>query len=200
MPSQTPPSSTNDRSERELMLANEMYAPTDPELQKMHMQVRELMHAYNNSAPKDNDGRHKILKELLGGMGDAVEIRAPFFCDYGKHIYLGSTVFMNYNCVILDCNEVRIGDNVMFGPYVQVYTAYHPLEAGPRNSGRELAAPITIEDNVWLGGGAIICPDVTIGKNSVIGAGAVVTKSVPANVFAGGNPCKVIKEIENPTN
>lgn len=185
------------KSEREIMLANEMYLPSDPELSSLSLNARSLLYEFNLTHPNDNTLRQKILEKLLGRFGSNVEIRPPFFCDYGKHIYIGSTVFMNFNCVLLDCNEITIGNDVMFGPNVQIYTAYHPLGATLRNSGRELAAPIWIEDNVWLGGGVIVCPKVKIGKNSVIGSGAVVTKSIPENVFAAGNPAKVIKEIDN---
>jgi maltose O-acetyltransferase len=185
------------KTERELMLANEMYAPNDPDLSAMRFMARVMLHKYNASQPGESAFRHEVLHELLGALGEDVIIEPPFYCDYGKNIYLGSNFFANFGCTFLDCNEIRIGNNVMFGPSIQLYTAYHPLEAKARNSGRELAAAISIEDNVWIGGAAIVCPKVTIGKNSVIGAGAVVTKSIPANVFAAGNPCRVIKEIDN---
>jgi maltose O-acetyltransferase len=184
------------KTERELMLANEMYLANDPELVRMRAYAAEFMQQYNTSLPADDYLRRELLDKYFGAVGKHVEIRPPFYCDYGSFIYLGSNVYMNFNCILLDCNEIRIGDNCMFGPNVQLYTAYHPMEATPRNSGRELAAPITIGNNVWLGGGVIVCPNVTIGNNTVIGAGAVVTKPIPDNVFAAGNPCKVIREIE----
>ena len=133
----------------------------------------------------------------MGMAGKNLWIEPPFYCDYGYNIQLGDHVFMNYNCCILDVSTVKIGNNVMFAPGVQVLTATHPLEAKPRNSGKEFAKPITIGNEVWVGGNAIICPGVTIGDRAVIGAGAVVTRDIPADVFAAGNPARVIKEIEN---
>jgi maltose O-acetyltransferase len=124
-----------------------------------------------------------------------VWLQPPFFCDYGSNIHLGKKVFFNFNCVVLDVCEVRIGDRTMFGPAVQVYAATHPLDAAERSSGRELGKPVVIGADVWVGGGAVICPGVTIGDRAVIGAGAVVTRDVPAGVFAAGNPCRVIKTI-----
>jgi maltose O-acetyltransferase len=133
------------------------------------------------------------LQELLGAVGEKPVITPPFHCDYGSNIFLGDRVYMNYGCVILDCNTVHIGDDTMFAPYVQVYAAYHPIDPTVRLSGRELAAPIRIGKNVWVGGGVIICPGVTIGDNTTIGAGSVVTKDIPANVVAVGNPCRVLR-------
>ena len=132
--------------------------------------------------------------ELLGYANDAW-IQPPFFCDYGYNIALGSKVFFNFNCVVLDVMRVEIGNNVLFGPSVQIYTATHPLNAAERRTWRELAKPVTIGSDVWVGGGAIICPGVTIGDRSVIGAGSVVTRAIPADVFAAGNPCRVIRSL-----
>ena len=184
------------KTERQKMLAGELYLGADPELAAMRKKARDLFNRYNQTADDDWDGRHAILRELLGRFEGHVDIQPPFFCDYGCHIFLGKNCFMNFNCIILDCAEVHLGDNVLFGPNVQIYTAYHPLQASERLKGPELAAPVRIGNNVWVGGGAIICQNVTIGDNTTIGAGSVVTKSIPANVFAAGNPCRVIRELE----
>ena len=183
-----------ERSEKEKMLAGELYNAADPELHAERTAARELAHVYNSTISAEE--REAILRTLLGEVGEGPSIASPFYCDYGKQIYLGNNVYMNVGCVILDCNRVDIGDNVMFGPYVQVYTAYHPIRASERIKGPELASPIKIGNNVWIGGGAIILPGVTIGDNSTIGAGSVVTKDIPANVVAVGNPASVIREIE----
>lgn len=182
-------------TEYEKMIAGQLYDASDPTLQRMLLHAKNLWFRYNQTPPNEPEERDRIIRALLGKVGKKVDIQAPFFCDYGCHIELGENVFMNYNCIILDVNYVRIGDNTMFGPNVQIYTATHPLDAAERIKGPEAGLPITIGKNVWIGGGAIICPGVTIGDNTTIGAGAVVTKDIPNNVFAGGNPCKVIREI-----
>jgi maltose O-acetyltransferase len=137
-----------------------------------------------------------MLRQLLGQIGENVIIEPPFYCVYGRNIYLGDHVFLNFSCTILDCNEVRIGHHVMIGPGVQIYTAAHLLEAEPRIRGLEVAKPIAIEDNVWLGGSAVLLPGVRIGRNAVVGAGALVSRDVPANTVVAGNPARVIREIE----
>lgn len=175
------------------MLAGELYLPADPELSAERKRARELVRLYSGSS--EDDDRSGTLKQLLGSVGKRVKIHPPFRVDYGYNVHLGNDVYMNYGCVILDCNEVRIGDNVMLAPYVQIYTATHPLAPIVRNQGFEYAFPITIGNSVWIGGGAIILPGVTIGENSVIGAGAVVTKDVPPNVLAAGNPARIIRKI-----
>jgi maltose O-acetyltransferase len=177
------------------MLADELYFSADPQLKEMRMRARKLVKQYNDSEPDQPEERQQMLKQLLGKMGSNCEIEPPFRCDYGTFIELGDTVFINFGCVILDCNYVRIGNNVMFAPNVQLLCAYHPLDATERNSGYELAAPITIDDNVWLGGGVIVNPGITIGANSIIGSGSVVTKDIEPNVVAVGNPCRVIKRL-----
>lgn len=176
------------------MLDGELYVAGDKELVDMRDNARMLLSQYNQMMAEPLEKKNAVLKQLLGKCS-TIDIQPPFFCDYGKHIIAGENFFMNFNCVILDCALVTIGDNVMCGPYVQIYTAYHPLVAEERIKGPELAAPITIGDNVWLGGGAIICPGVTIGSNTTIGAGSVVTKDIPSGVFAAGNPCRVIRAI-----
>ena len=139
----------------------------------------------------------RIIRELLGSADDAVWIEPPFHCDYGSNITLGSKVFFNFNCVILDPAPVLIGSNVLFGPAVQVYTATHPISATERRTGREFARPVEVGSDVWVGGGAIICPGVRIGSRSIIGAGSVVTRDIPADVFASGNPCRIIRQLDD---
>jgi maltose O-acetyltransferase len=181
-------------SEREKMLAGELYDPLDPELAAARVRARDLCQDLNATREADEDERRRILIELFGAGGDEVWMQPPFFCDYGSNIFLGKRVFFNFNCVVLDVCAVRIGDFTLFGPSVQIYTATHPLEAELRRT-REYAKPIEIGSDVWVGGAAVICPGVTIGSRSVIGAGSVVTRDVPAGVFAAGNPCRVIREL-----
>lgn len=182
-------------TERERMLAGELYDAGDPELVAMRKRARRLTRAFNGTTEDEEERRAEILRELFGAVG-SVTIEPPFYCDYGSQIRVGTGVFMNFDCVILDCAAVEIGDRVMFGPGVHIYTATHPLPAAERVKGPELAAPIRIGENVWIGGGAILCPGVTIGANTVVGAGSVVTKDLPAGVFAAGNPCRVIRQLE----
>lgn len=176
------------------MLDGELYVAADEQLTQMRLNARKLIHKYNQMIAATADEKNAVLKQLIGKCS-TIDIQPPFFCDYGVNIIAGENLFMNFNCVVLDCALVTIGNNVQFGPNVQIYTATHPLIASERIKGPELAKPITIGDNVWIGGGAIICPGVNIGENTTIGSGAVVTKDVPANVFAAGNPCRVIKNI-----
>ena len=183
------------KTEREKMLAGELYKAWDEELVALRNRARRLTRAFNQSTEEQGEERTALLKELFGGTGANIAIEPPFYCDYGGNIYAGNNFFMNFDCVILDVARVDIGENVMCGPKVQIYTATHPLQASERVKGPELARPIKIGNNVWIGGGAIICPGVTIGDNTTIAAGSVVVKDIPANVLAGGNPCKVIKEI-----
>jgi maltose O-acetyltransferase len=150
---------------------------------------------YNSTTEEQQEQRQQILQELFGKIGHTTSIVPPFHCDYGSNIFAGDRLYMNYACVILDCNPVHIGENVLCAPYVQIYTAYHPVEPEIRLSGRELAAPISIGNNVWIGGSAIICPGVTIGDNTTIGAGSVVVKDILENVVAAGNPCRVIRYL-----
>lgn len=182
-------------SEKELMLSGELYLASDPELVKLRNRARQMTRAYNSTVEAEVDVRRAILNRLLGQMSPKIEIEPPFRCDYGFNIFLGQNFFANFGVVMLDCAEIRIGDNVLLAPNVQIYAAHHPLSPAERWSGRELASPITIGNNVWIGGGAIVLPGVSIGDNSVIGAGSVVTKDVPANVVAAGNPCRVIRAI-----
>jgi maltose O-acetyltransferase len=187
-------------SEREKMLSGELYNASDAELGRMREVARELTGRLNASAPGERDVREGLYRELFGSCGGGLWIEPPFYCDYGANTHLGANVFFNFNCVVLDCAEVRIGDRTLFGPAVQIYTATHPLDAAERRRGLEYALPITIGDDVWVGGGAIILPGVRIGDRAVIGAGSVVTKEVPAGVFAAGNPCRVVRELEGGRN
>ncbi|WP_228530281.1 sugar O-acetyltransferase [Tamlana sp. I1] len=184
-------------TEKEKMLAGELYAPTDPDLVKERHAVRLLFHEFNSLSEKDLERRQKVLYKIIPDAGENLFIEPPFHCDYGSNIKAGKNLFMNFSCCILDVAEVTIGDNCMFGPHVQIYTATHPLEFKARNSGKEYAKPITIGDNVWIGGNATICPGVSLGNNVVVGSGAVVTKSFPDNVVIAGNPAKIIKTIDN---
>jgi len=181
-------------SERDKMIAGELYDPLDPELVAARVRARDLCQALNATRERDEAERRRILVELFGGGGDDVWMQPPFFCDYGSNIFLGKRVFFNFNCVVLDVCAVRIGDFTLFGPAVQIYTATHPLEAELRRK-QEFAKPITIGSDVWVGGAAVICPGVTIGSRAVIGAGSVVTRDIPEGVFAAGNPCRVIRQL-----
>lgn len=181
-------------TEREKMLLGELYDPLDPELAAARERARDLCWDLNATRARDESARRAILKQLFGQGGDSAWLQPPFYCDYGENIYLGERVFFNFNCVVLDVCEVRIGNFSLFGPAVQIYTATHPMNAEPRRK-QEFAKPITVGDDVWVGGGAILCPGVSIGSRSVIGAGSVVTKNVPEGVFAAGNPCRIIREI-----
>ncbi len=183
------------KTEREKMLANEPYIATDRELVEMQITAQHLLYTFNLSLPNEVEKRCEMIQALLGAVGQNPIIQPPFRCDYGCHIYAGDNLYINYDCIILDCNKVYIGNNVLIAPKVQLYTAYHPLDPEIRKSGLEMAAPIMIGDQVWLGGGAIVCPGVTIGENTTIGAGSVVTKDMPANVVAAGNPCRVIRDL-----
>lgn len=179
---------------RDRMIAGERYEPMDPELVAARRRARDLCHALNHAREDEEPARRAILCELLRSGGDTVEMQPPFFCDYGSNIELGAHVFFNFNCVVLDVCPVRIGDNAMFGPAVQLLTALHPLNATQRRQ-QEYGKPIDIGADVWVGGGAIICPGVRIGAGTVIGAGSVVTRDVPAGVLALGNPCRVIRPL-----
>ncbi|NLE88651.1 MAG: sugar O-acetyltransferase [Myxococcales bacterium] len=183
-------------SEREKMVAGELYDPLDPQLVEERCRARLLCQALNGTREDDPEERARILAELLPHAGAGLWLQPPFYCDYGTNITLGEKVFFNFNCVVLDVAPVTIGSFVLFGPAVQLYTATHPLSAAERRKGLEGGKPIWIEDDVWVGGGAIVLPGVRIGRGAVIGAGSVVTKDVPAGVFAGGNPCRVLRELD----
>jgi maltose O-acetyltransferase len=182
-------------TEHEKMLAGELYDPLDPELAAMRIRARDLCQDLGATREADAVERRRILLALLGSGGDTVWMQPPFFCDYGSNIHLGERVFFNFNCVVLDVCEVHIGSFTLFGPAVQILTATHPLNAELRRK-QELAKPITIGSDVWVGGGAILCPGVTIGSRSVVGAGSVVTRDIPEGVVAVGNPCRVVRGID----
>ena len=181
-------------NEKARMLAGEPYDPFDPELAAARARARDLCQDLNATREHEQDTRRRILVDLFGSGGDTVWMQPPFFCDYGENIHLGERVFFNFQCVVLDVCEVHIGDFTLFGPAVQIYTATHPMDAALRRT-QESGRPIHVGADVWVGGGAILCPGVTIGPRTVIGAGSVVTKDIPADVFAAGNPCRVIRPI-----
>ncbi|OEE91085.1 sugar O-acetyltransferase [Vibrio crassostreae] len=184
------------KTEKQKMLAGEPYQAWDKELYAARIECRKVLQKLNNSIPGTSEWE-AATQELIPGCEHA-HLEPPFSCDYGSNIKLGKNFYANFNCVILDVAEVTIGDNVLLGPNVQILTAGHPLDVKGRvEEGVEFGTPINVGNNVWLGGGVIICPGVTIGENSVIGAGSVVTKDIPANVVAVGNPCKVLKAIDN---
>src|SRR5215203_1717406 len=179
---------------REKMLAGELYDPMDPELVQARERARDLCQALNATRDRDADERRTLLEAIFARGGDSVWMQPPFFCDYGSNIELGERVFFNFNCTVLDVCLVRIGSFTLFGPSVQILTPMHPMDAAARRR-EEYGKPVTIGADVWVGGGAIILPGVTIGSRSVIGAGSVVTRHIPDAVFAAGNPCRVIRPI-----
>lgn len=183
------------KTERQKMLAGELYLASDPDLTALRNRARQITRAYNSTTESERDVRRTLLNRLLGQMPPKIEIEPPFRCDYGTNIYLGQNFYANFGVVMLDCAAIRIGENVLLAPNVQLYTAHHPLDPATRLTGLELASPITIGNNVWIGGGVIVLPGVTIGDNVTIGAGSVVTKDIPANVVAVGNPCRVIRAV-----
>jgi maltose O-acetyltransferase len=177
-------------SEREKMIAGELYRASDPELVAAHLRAQELLALYNASAPSDASGRNTVLRELFGAVGDGTVVKPRFLCDYGFNIRAGRNLFVNYDCIFLDVAPIDIGDDVQIAPAVQLYTATHPLDPAVRRLGLESGRPIRIGNNVWIGGGAIVLPGVTIGDDAVIGAGSVVTRDVPAGVVVVGNPAR----------
>lgn len=181
-------------TEQDKMLAGELYDPHDPELVQARIRARDLCQDLNATRDTDQELRRRILTELFGQGGDSVWMQPPFYCDYGSNIRLGERVYFNFNCVVLDVCPVTIGAGSLFGPAAQIYTAAHPMNAELRRL-QEFGKPVDIGSDVWVGGGAIICPGVKIGSKSVIGAGSVVTRDIPSGVFAAGNPCRVIREI-----
>lgn len=185
------------KTEKEKMLAGEPYDPLDPQLCRERDRCRDLCLRINGIREQQKVERQRLLCTLFGAPTD-VWVQPPFFCDYGTNILLGRKVFFNFNCVVLDVARVTIGDNVLFGPCVQIYTAIHPIHVEERRTGLESARPIVVGADVWVGGGAILCPGVTIGERSVIGAGSVVTRDIPPDVVAAGNPARVIRELPPP--
>lgn len=186
----------DDRTMRERMLAGDLYIADDPEIVEAAAVALDLMAAYNATGARQEPLRRDLLERLLGAVGEGTVLRPPIYVDYGSNIRIGSGTFANFGLVALDVAPITIGDDVQIGPNVQLLTPTHPVEPGPRRDKWEAAEPITIGDNVWLGGGAIVLPGVTIGDNTVVGAGAVVTRDLPANVVAVGNPSRIVRHLD----
>ncbi len=182
-------------NEKEKMILGELYYANNEELIKERKKAKDLCYKYNNLKPSQEKERKKVLKKLLGNTKENFLIEQPFICDYGYNIEIGENFYSNHNLIILDGNKVKFGDNVFIAPNCSFYTAGHPLDVETRNRGLEYAKPIEVGNNVWIGGNVVVLPGVKIGDNVVIGAGSVVTKNIPSNVLAVGNPCKVIREI-----
>ena len=182
------------RTEKEKMLAGDLYDASDPILAEERRKARALIHRLNVTEYGHDVAYRRIVADLLPNAAADISIEPPFFCDYGYNIYAGEKVYFNFNCVLLDVMPIRIGANVLFGPNVQIYTATHPLDAVERRKGPEFAKPVTIGDDCWIGGGAIISPGTTIGARCVLGAGAVVTRDIPADTVAVGNPARPLAD------
>jgi maltose O-acetyltransferase len=180
---------------KDRMLRGELYIADDPVIQADQARTADLLERYNATRHSEQEERDRILRELLGEMGEGVVIRPTFRCDYGTYISIGARTFVNFDCVMLDVAPIRVGESCQLATKVQLLTATHPVDPEPRRLGWEFAEPITIGDNVWLGGGAIVCPGVTIGDDTVVGAGSIVTRDLPAGVVAYGNPARVAREI-----
>jgi maltose O-acetyltransferase len=191
-----PPPPNDGRSQFERMRAGDLYRSDDPEIAEAHRRAVRLMDRYNHSSVDDAAGRRDLLNELFGTFGEGSVIRPPLVCDYGSFLHVGDHAFVNFGLVALDAAPIIIGDHVQIGPNVQLLTPTHPLDPGLRRDGWEGAGPITLADNVWLGGGAIVLADVTIGADTVVGAGAVVTRDLPPGVVAVGNPARVVRRID----
>nr|WP_208851796.1 sugar O-acetyltransferase [Pseudoclavibacter terrae] len=184
------------RTMKQRMLAGELYHADDPELAAGAERATRLQAEYNATFPVDGERASAILAELIGSLGEGVAVKAPLYVDYGSNITIGDGTFVNVGLVALDVTPITIGAHCQIGPNVQLLTPTHPLDPEPRREGFEAGEPITLGDNVWLGGGVIVCPGVTIGENTVVGAGAVVTKDLPPNVVAVGNPARVIRTLD----
>jgi maltose O-acetyltransferase len=183
------------RTNRERMLAGELYIADDPESERLHRRGMQLADAYHRAEVAGDPCARGLLADLVGTLGEGAHVNPPLFVDYGENIHIGARTFVNYNLTALDVARITIGEDCQIGPNVQLLTPTHPIDPQPRRDKLEAAEPIVLEDNVWLGGGVIVCPGVTIGENSVIGAGAVVTRDIPANVVAVGNPARVIRSV-----
>lgn len=184
------------KSEKEKMLSGELYNALDPQLSEERVKARLLLKELNDSREDEVEKRETILEQLLPNSGSGLWLQPPFYCDYGTNIILGEKVFFNFNCVLLDVATITVGSRTLVGPNVQMYAATHPVDYKERASGLEYGKPIVIGEDVWIGGSTVICPGVSIGSRSIIGAGSVVTKDIPADVIAAGNPCRVIRELE----
>ena len=187
------------KTEKEKMLSGELYDALDEQLLNERTTARLLLKKLNDARADDHETIRNAFQDLIPAAAKDLWIQPPFYCDYGYNIETGEKVFLNFNCVILDVRKVSIGSRTLFGPHVQLYTATHPMNYAERAAGLEYAKPIVIGDDVWIGGNVVVCPGVTIGHRSVIGAGSVVTRSIPDDVFAAGNPCKVIRPVNQLT-
>ena len=184
-------------TEKEKMLAGELYDAQDGQLAAERLRAQLLIQELNATPANQPAERTRLLRALLPNAGADMSVNSPFYCDYGTNIKMGDQVFLNFNCTILDVMSVTIGSRTLLGPGVQIYTATHPLDYRERSTGLEFSRPVVIGEDVWVGGGAIICPGVSIGARSVIGAGSVVTRDIPADVVAAGNPCRVIRRLRS---
>lgn len=184
-----------EKTEKQKMINEELYFADDPELLRDYWRAQDLLAKFNESPAREEGLRRQLLMELFAYFGKDAIVRSPLYCDYGYNISIGERSFINFNCVFLDCAKITIGQEVQIAPGVHIYTASHPLKATQRRSGMECARSVVIEDGVWLGGGSLVCPGVLIGENTVVGAGSVVTKSLPPNVLAVGNPCRVLRSL-----
>ncbi len=182
------------KTEKQKMLACELFNAYDDELSKERLHVKHLLQKLNDSSVDDENFRLQIIQKLIPNCKSKISIQPPFYCDYGYNLEIGDQVFFNFNCTVLDIAKVKIGNRVLIGPNTQIYTVMHPINHTERSTGLEYGKPIVIGDDVWLGGGVIICPGVKIGDRTVIDAGSVVTKDIPSDVVAAGNPCRVIRE------
>lgn len=183
-------------SEKQRMLNGERYDPDDPELVADRERARDLTRQYNRTAAEDRDHRRALLDDLLGSLGDECHVEPPFRCDYGYNIHVGEGFYANFDCVVLDVCRVAVGRDCYLGPGVHIYTATHPVDAAERATGAEYGAAVTVGDNVWIGGRAVLNPGVTVGDNAVVASGAVVTADVPDDVVVGGNPARIIQEVD----
>ncbi|EOZ97725.1 Maltose O-acetyltransferase [Indibacter alkaliphilus LW1] len=183
------------KTEKQKMIAGEPYLASDKTLTQERLVARKILKSFNESEPDEAEKRKGLLDQLVGKAGKNFHIEPPFYCDYGYNIEVGEDVFFNFNCIVLDVTPVKLGSRVLCGPNVQFYAATHPMDADLRGTMIESGKPITVGDDVWIGGSVVICPGVKIGSRSVIGAGSVVTRDIPDDVFAAGNPCKVIKKL-----
>lgn len=181
--------------QREKMLAGELYVADDPDLYAAHLRAQAILARFNATAADAGEERRALLVALFARFGEGTVLKPTLRCDYGFNISIGERTFINFDCVLLDCNRIVIGAEVQLAPGVHIYTATHPLDARQRRSGVEYALPVVIGDGAWLGGGAIVCPGVTIGENTVVGAGSVVVRDLPENVLAVGNPCRVVRQL-----
>jgi maltose O-acetyltransferase len=183
-------------TEKEKMLEGDPYDPRDPELLAEREHARKLTRAYNTTADAEDDRRVELLEDLFGSVGEGAHVEPPVRCDYGYNIHVGEAFYANVDCVFLDVREIRFGANCFLGPGVHVYAATHPIDAETRGEGLERGEPVTVGDDVWIGGRAVLTPGVTVGDRAVIGAGAVVTGDVPPDVIVGGNPAEVVKRVD----